>query len=327
MAKTLALDEFVSIANEDTATRGTFADAVVAIPYEKGSLTLYDKPVYIDAELGGVGNFGPIKSDLAELYSAGGWAGPIFNDSVGHELRCLAGKPDSSQQIGSTGVYEHTFENKEGAEHDSMSVTTKEANENLGYPFYMIDTWNLEWGKAQYVKRTVEGMGRSSEGKTTSNPAAVDVSQMFLPNMVSVKLAADTAGLSSATNIKSISGNLNFSKNVALQYITGRADKNPDDINNGEVMVEGSIELFMENPTERAKVFGNTPQAIEVNMATGTGSTLQGLKFTLNVSVLNDFEKLRSDHTRQRINFKVNRPALGTEPYEIVLTNRRANAY
>ena len=327
MAKAIGRSEYIGIANEAAGALGTYVVPVVYIRVDE--ISLYDVPQYAMADVGGGDIFMNQDGDLERISSEGGFAGPIYSDPIGHELRALVGKAGAVAQIGSTGVYNHTFEMAQGNNHPGLSITTKEANEDLGYPYYTIDTYDVTWGPEGYARRAVSGMGRGSESKTTSTPTALDNSTKFITSQITAKLAADVAALSSADNIKAISGAINFKKNAETHWVSGRADKNPDDITNNSFDITGSLELYFEDAVQRNKVFGNTKQALEVVMTTGTGSSLRAFKITIPVVVLSGFEKNRDMNTafRQNIEFTTVRPALTTEPFEIVLTNARSNPY
>lgn len=327
MAKASGRSEFIGYANEDPSARGTYVAPVVYIKVDE--ISLYDNPQYATIEAGGGDIFMNQDSDLEMIHAEGGWAGPIYIDPIGHEIRALVGQSDTAAQIGSTGVYTHTFEMARSNAHTPMSITTKEENEDRGYPFYMIDTYDITWGPNGHARRSVGGMGRGSEVRTTATPTATDNSKTFICSEITAKLAADVAALSSADNIKAITGAINFKKGVEVHYVSGRADKNPDDISNNSFELSGNLELHFEDQTQRNKVFGNTKQALQLTMTAGTGSSLRAFQVTIPVVALTGFEKARDQGSvfKQNIEFTAIRPALTTEPFEIVVTNARSNAY
>jgi hypothetical protein len=90
-------------------------------------------------------------------------------------------------------------------------------------------------------------------------------------------------------------------------YVLGSNE--PQDIINKQFSVTGTIELYFEATTQRALVFGNTHQAIRLDMldtATNLGSGHNPqLRFDLNEVVFEEFERGwdANDPLKQTLNF------------------------
>lgn len=302
MAKVIGRTGAIGIAVE--ATQGTAVAPTFFVPVQ--SYSFDDKVEYVknDSAMGRIEEFND--ADIIKEWSEGEYGGKIFIDSIGAELTALFGQSPTSTQRATSGVYDHAYELANNNDHKSLSVSYVDDVQDVRSPFAMINTWSLEVAVDDYVKRTVNLIGKKSA--TVTNSPAYTNEVEFIPSMVSLKLAANAAGLDAASAINVTSFNMEVAKNAEALYVLG--SKQPEDIINKQFGVTGSIELYFENTTYRDYVFANTHRAIRLSMVDtsidlGSGHNPE-LRFDLNEVVFSEFERGwdSNDPLKQTLNFE-----------------------
>ena len=302
MAKIIGRTGAVGIGIE--STKGTKVAATYWVPVEGYSLD--DKVEYVKNEsaMGHIAEFND--GDITKLWCEGDYEGKIFLNSVGAELTALFGQSPTSAQRASSGVYDHTYALKNDNNHKALTVCYEDAIQEVSFPFGMVNTWSLEVGTDDYIKRSVSFVGKKSSS-STHTPAFTNEVE-FIPSHVSCKLASTQAGLDAASAINVTAFNLEVNKNAEALYVVGSNE--PNEIINKQFNVTGSIELYFESTTYRDYVFGNTHRAIRIDMtdtATNLGSSHNPqLYFDINEAVFEEFERSwdANDPLTQTLNFE-----------------------
>lgn len=302
MAKVIGRTGAIGIAVE--ATQGTAVAPTFFVPVQ--SYSFDDKVEYVknDSAMGRIEEFND--ADIIKEWSEGEYGGKVFIDSIGAELTALFGQSPTTAERGTSDVYDHSYELANNNDHKSLSVSYVDDVQDVRSPFAMINTWSLEVAVDDYVKRTVNLIGKKSA--TVTNAPAFTNEVEFIPSMVSLKLASNAAGLDAATAINVTSFNMEVNKNAEALYVLG--SKQPEDIINKQFGVTGSIELYFENTTYRDYVFANTHRAVRLAMVDTTVNLGSGhnpeLRFDLNEVVFSEFERGwdANDPLKQTLNFE-----------------------
>ncbi len=302
MAKAIGRTGAIGIAVEDT--QGTPLAATHWVPVQ--SYSFDDKVEYIknDSALGNIAEFNG--ADVVKRWSEGEYSGKIFLDSVGVELTALFGASPTSAERGTSDVFDHDYAMANNNDHKSLSVSYVDDVVDLRSPFCMINTWSLEVAVDDYVKRTINLIGKKS-ASVSNSPSQVNEVE-FIPSQVSLKLAANQAGLDAASAINVTAFNMEVNKNAEALYVLGSNE--PEDIINKQLAVTGSIELYFESTTQRDYVLNNTKRAIRIAM-TDTNTNLgsghnPALRFDLHEVVFEEFERGwdSNDPLTQTLNFE-----------------------
>lgn len=319
MAKIIGRTGAIGIAVE--VTRGTAVAPTFFVPVQ--SYSFDDKVEYIknDSAMGRIEEFND--ADIIKEWSEGEYGGKIFIDSIGAELTAVFGQSPTSTERGTSDVFDHAYELANNNAHKSLSLSYVDDVQDVRFPYGMVNTWSLEVAVDDYVKRTINLIGKKS-ATVTNSPAFTDEVE-FIPSMVSLKLAANAAGLDAASPINVTSVSLEVAKNAEALYVIG--SKQPEDIINKQFGVTGSIELYFEDTTQRTKVLTNVHQAIRVAMVDttidlGTGHNPE-LRFDLNDVVFTEFERGwdANDALKQTLNFE----ALVSVTDDAMITARLTN--
>lgn len=245
------------------------------------SLDFDDKNDYADNDAG-IGMIGELNdSVIVNTWSEGSFEGKVYDKSVGVELYCLFGQ-DTAAQIATSGAYTHTYALLNNNVHPSMTVAYKDTLQNVAFAQAMIDTWAIDVAVGKFITRKIGLKGQPSAVAT--NTAAFTIEPEFIPNNVILKLAANLAGLSGATASKVTAFSMEINKNVDTSFILGQS--NPDDINNKQFNVSGTITAFLDDLTLHNLSLQGTLQAMSLDLLTtitvGTSGTNKAeLLFTL----------------------------------------------
>lgn len=247
-------------------------------------------------------------SEINQLWADGTYEGKIYLDSVGLELVGLFGQSPTSVQRTTTGVYDHTFALLNNNSHKSLTVGYKDGNQDLRYPYAMVDGWKFEAALDDYVKRTMTLMSKKSA--TASNTVSHTDEIEFIPDMISVYIEDEQGDLDGGTPIKVTNVQFEVKKNVEANYVLG--SKEPDSLNNKQFSVEGSFEAYFESTTQRDYVFTKTQKAMRINMI--DEDTIIGSSGSHNPQLYFDFFKAKfsefsrgwdaNDILKYTINFK-----------------------
>lgn len=310
------------------ATRGTAVAPTFWVPVTGKDFD--DKVDYIDND-SGMGNIME-KNDAIpnHRWGEGGYDGKIFDRSVGAELVALFGQAPVSTQRASTGVYDHVFELLNTNQHKSLSLSYKDANESLRWAMAMLNSWSLEGATDNYVRRTANYISKKATTGVSQSVSYTEENE-FGPSDISFILGTvdNLASLDSASSIGATSGSLEISKNAEAQYKLGSNE--PDDIVNKQFAVTGSVELFMDNTTQKALVLSGGKVSLRVlikNTAVDLGSGHNpALQIDLPRVKLGEFEGGfdNNDVRNQTINFEGLFSLASAKGITAKLTNRQTS--
>lgn len=301
MAKIIGRTGAIGIAVE--TTKGTSEAPAFWVPVKSYSFDDKIELVKNDSAMGRIEENNA--ADITKLWAEGEYGGKIFIDSVGAELVAVFGGSPVSAERGTSDVFDHTYALVNSNDHKSLTIGYVDDIQDVRFPYGMVNSWSLEVAVDDYVMRTINLISKKSA--SASNTPAFTNEVEFIPSQVSLKLATNEAGLAGASAINVTAFNMEIAKNAEALYVLGSNE--PEDIINKQFSVTGTIELYFESETQRDLVFGNTHQAIRVDMIDTTvdlGSTHNPqLRFDLNEVVFDEFERGwdANDPLKQTLNF------------------------
>lgn len=264
-------------------TRGTSVAPLYWIPVL--DLGFDDKFDLKDNE-SGFGNLAAIQdSRIVKQWAEGDYSGKIYDKSVGLELALLFGGVPTSVQRGVTGVYDNTYAMAQTNQHTSGTLVVAEANQNARYALSVINSWKLEADVGDYVKRTVNLIGKT--GVTGSDTPTYTNENEFVSEDIVLKFAAAgaiDATIDGSTAVKAKSFSLEINKNADALQVFGTTGI--DDVVNKAVEVSGEFEMYYDDRTYQALAAAGTHQAMRIEMLDssviigGSGSNNPALRFT-----------------------------------------------
>lgn len=202
---------------------------------------------------------GTIEADVRAAY-----LGLILTNLLGAAPTTTGGNP-----------YTHTYALAQNNQHASLSLYMHDkTNTDIIklFPLAMIDRWTLNVEAGQIVKNTIDFVSLPGRDWTTQTSAYTAMGLKFLHQHLSFKVAANLAALTASTAISVKSLELTVEKNLLRNDVAGTVT--PEDINNQNFKVTGSVVLNYEDNTWLNYMLGNTDRAMEIILNAGAAGIL-----------------------------------------------------
>lgn len=217
--------------------------------------------------------------------------------------------------------YTHTYTLQNTNQHQSVSLYWSDPDRNDMYKLGMVDSFQISVEPSGIVNYTIGFKSKTADEWTSITPVFTSLGSKFLHQHLSVKLAANIAGLAAATPISLKNLELTVNKNTMFDSVMGTVE--PEDVLNQQISVEGTLELNLESDTYRDYMLDGTYRSMEIVLNGGTSSIL-----TIQMPRV-DFSEWEPDYTlneiaKQSINFKANYDA--TNALDIISTCTLVNA-
>lgn len=297
MAKFLSRRAEVGVARE--TTRGTPVVPAHWIPW--ATLTFGDKAEtqIENSALGRIENSdnsyntirygeGTIEADLRAAY-----LGLILTNLLGAAPSTTGSNP-----------YTHTYTLAQTNQHTSLSLLVQDkTNTDIVKMFglSMINKWTMKVVAGKIITNTIDFMSLPGKDWTTQSSAFTAMGLKFLHQHLAFKVAANLAALtgSSAISVKSLE--LTIEKSIQRNDVAGTVT--PEDFNNQDFKVTGSVVLNYEDNTWLNYFTGLTDRAMEIVLNAGTAGILT-LRFPLVHFTKWDRDMPLSEIARQKVDFE-----------------------
>lgn len=227
------------------------------------------------------------------------------------------------------GVYPHTFSVLNGNEHPSLTVSFKDANMAKSIAYSVLNELSLEANLEDYVKFNASYIGKF-EADATLAPSFYATDNVFVSRHVSVKIAANIAGLAAASPVALESVNLKISKNAVARF--GLSSNEPVKVTNGQLDLSGTIVALQSDETWRDLFIDNTEKAMQItientDVTIGSGSGHPKIIITLakiNFNPYKEDAKL-GDLIKETVSFGGMYSLTDAKSIEIELDNTQAS--
>lgn len=199
--------------------------------------------------------------------------------------------------------YTHTFSLAQNNQHASLSLLIQDkTNTDIikMFPLVMLDKWTLNITAGQIVTNSMDFISLPGRDWTTQTSSFTTLGDKFLHQHASLKVAANIAGLSGASAISFKDLELTIEKNVLRNDVAGTVV--PEDLNNQEIKISGSLTLNYEDVTWLNYMAGKTDRAMEIKLTNTTVGILT-LQFPLVHFMAWAKDMPLSEIARQKIDF------------------------
>ena len=268
-------------------TRGT---AVAATHWQAQMELDFDEQVEVARLEAGYGTI--VKQRDAVItarWGEGTLSGPILDKPFGLILLSLFGTDTPvAFSGGDSAVYTHTFTIAESAQHQSLTISTDEANGDYRFPLAVVDELEIEYTLGKIVEFKAKLMAQKGASATNTPSYATDA-YYFRPQDFSFKYAADVAGLGGASATPLRAFKINMKQGAVREHVLGSTD--PRDFPNGEWEGTGELEFVMEDETMKALVLAGTKRAMLISLV-NSGQTIGATK---NPSLIITLEEVQFD--------------------------------
>lgn len=293
----------VAIGFGKETVRGTAVAPTYWVP--QSELTLDEKVTQAvdESSIGVIEN--AIDSKVVERMVEGNVKVHVGADSIGLFLLSGLGAVTTTLDDPATGANTHAFSVLQSAQHPSFTIAEVNPDENVAYALGMVES--MEFALALQEFSSVNVTVRAKKGATATNTVALAEETKFIPQDISLKLATDLAGLGVATPICVKAINLTITKNLEDDRCFGSTD--PSDINNKQLVIEGTFEALYSSDALKTLVTGATPQAMRVRF-TSADEVVTGTPYQLTIDLarvkLTEIARnlTNNDLVRQTLSFK-----------------------
>jgi len=252
MSKHIGRDREVGLAKE--TTRGTVAVPAFWLPFISFDFDEKFETIIDEQAMGLIEDSNDLK--VVKKWAEGSLEGHIRDKSFG--LVLLAALGTVSSAVKETTAYDHTFSIAQTIIHQSLTVEAKSPVEQLAYANAMINSLEIKAEVGKYIDFTINVLAKLGAAATTS--PAITTENKFIAKDVTVKFADDIAGLGAAEAIKAKNVNLTVEKNIESDDVLSSLE--PDDFNNKQIAISGSLELNYDAVTYKALALAGTQKAI-----------------------------------------------------------------
>jgi hypothetical protein len=256
------IGRLMSVGFGKETSRGTAVAPSYWVPQTE--FTVFDKDDYFIDE-SALGRVEAVHDgDQAHQWAEGGFAGNLRDSSFGLILLGLFGTVGSvARSSPNAAVYDHTFTIANTATHQSLTIASKDANEDIRFALGMISKFEMTYELDKYVNYSCDFMAKKSA--STSNTVAYTTENKFRPQDFALKIASTVAGLSGASATVVKSAKLTIEKNVEIDYALGSLAA--QDIYNKGFTVELELTAtYNDTTTFKDLVFNGTKQAVSLSL-------------------------------------------------------------
>ena len=220
------------------------------------------------------------QAHLTRRMSSGSVEGEVGSQSIGLLLYSLLGTLNTTQNSPVSGAHSHAFSLAQSNQHPMLTLAKVDPDRTKLY-HVMPTSMTLSVTQGEFVTHSTELMGMKGNDWSALTPSYPDELK-FLGRNVSIKFAADIAGLgaAAAVNFKSLS--LSIVQNTAYDDQLGTLE--PNDIINQSFDITGEFELNNDDSTDTFRNYlrDNTMRAMEIVFTSDgyvTGTTPATLTF------------------------------------------------
>jgi hypothetical protein len=192
---------------------------------------------------------------VVETVGEGSFGGIVYDKNFGLLLAACLGTWSSS--VVSDSAYTHSFTRLNTNQHPALTIFHKDSNVDEKYALGMLNQLTINCVLKDFVKYSAGFL--SKIGATTSSTPSYTAENPFLATHVTVKFAATTAALATASETSVRAINLTINKNVEDWQSLGSVE--PTDIVNKSFSVNGDLELLYDATTVRDYVIDGTKMA------------------------------------------------------------------
>lgn len=262
-------------------------------------------------------------------YAAGKIGGKVGDGTIGAWLSLAFGaKPTTTDNADTNPVVkDHAFAQSQSNQPLSATVALKDVNRDERYAFGSLSKFELKVAVGDWVKFSAELM--SKKPTAVANTVTYTSENEFKAKHVTVKTAANVAGLSGATARPLSEFNLSVTKSLKDYMAIGSND--PADFFTQELEVAGDFTQLYETNTDRDAYTGESNQVLQVTITNSdvTIGASANPKLVLTFYKVNftdwQLDQSIGDMTSQTLGFQSLYSLSDVKSWDAVLTNTTAS--
>ncbi|WOI85996.1 phage tail tube protein [Rhodococcus qingshengii] len=205
-------------------------------------------------------------SEVTGRQMEGKIGGKITVDTIGFILLGMWGTVASTTAV--EGIVTHTFSLKQSSIPTTLSITSVTPLRTQRFAYATIESFELEAETGKYV--TFSSSVKARIGVPANDTTALTTQTEFTSKHITLKLAANTAGIAGATKLKAMSLKLSAERKANDFLPLGEEDNVEFDL--GAFEPKGEFVVRCTSDEYEATFLANTRQAIEIAMVNGDES-------------------------------------------------------
>lgn len=200
-------------------------------------------------------------SAVVQQWAEGPIEGKLYNTTVGYLLYNILGSVATTDNADSDAtIKDHTFTVNNTSTPPTLTVARKDPNSDRRHGLASLDDLEISVDTSDWVMLT--GNLKAKVGTTATNTVAYGTEYDFTSKHVTVKVAANIAGLSGATALQVKSLKCKISRPSNQFFPTGVVD--PAVVTTAPIEVTGEMVLQYDATTLESTWFANTVQALSI---------------------------------------------------------------
>lgn len=262
---------------------------------------------------------------VVQKYIEGDLQGIVHADTIGYFFSNLYGAVVSAQ-IGTSGVYTHTFNLKETIQHIALTLFAKDgAVQQSTFGTGMIGSLELSASTDDYVRFNAAFIAALSA--TNADTVSYDTEYDFIARDIVLKVANSEAALGAATPIKAKNLSITWDTGLIRDHVIG--SYTPDDVYNSKMMIEGTFTTNFTDEVFKDYYLGNTELYLELAI-TGEadlgGGNNPKVKVLLNKAMITDWNRSggADELATQEVSFKAFYNPTDAKQSQVTLQNLTA---
>ncbi|NDZ93347.1 hypothetical protein G3I13_02040 [Streptomyces sp. SID6673] len=256
-------------------------------------------------------------SEVTRRWAEGTIGGKVTSHGAGFLLTGFFGSPTTGSATG--GIYPHTFVmNQSSKPNPALTIVRSNPLEDVQHAYAVLDTLEITSETDEYVLFSSAIKARKGESASLT-PAFISEAE-FVSKHVTVKMAANLAGLSGATALIASSVKLNLERPSEPFNPLGTGDT--PEFDRGSFTVSGELVVRYTDTQYEENFMNNTVQAMQISLSNGDDS----LVFTLGQVRTRELERSgdRDETVTQTLSLKGEYSQSAGKSIEAVLSNTRA---
>jgi Phage tail tube protein len=211
--------------------------------------------------------FGSSGYEITHTRAEGDLEFNVRNASIGYLLKSLLGSVTSAVKAGETTVFKHIFNVLTNSpSNQSLTLALSQPGfQDYEYALALVSEMEISTPSDDVVQATASFVAATEAPKTPSyTPAFTSDDHLFRNHDVQIKVAANVAGLASATRICAKDFKMKISNNAKPQHCISLIA--PDDILGMTYEITGNVKMDYSGAINHDRYTNNTTYAMEISM-------------------------------------------------------------
>lgn len=262
MAKTTG--RFIQFGVARETTRGT-AEAAASfwIPWDELSLDDKDERILNDQSRGLIET--SVGESIIKKWVEAEIKAPIDDTIFPLFLYAVLGTLITSDNADSNAaVKDHTLTVAQSIQHQALTLFLDDpaAGQDYRFALGMVTGLELMYERGKFI--SFGAQLKAKTGQTSTLTPATTTANRFLPHHLTFKMATAQSGLTAASATVLKSANISFKPTVIDDDVLG--SNTPNDFNNTNFEIEGTLELMFDDETEKTLALDATKRALRFDL-------------------------------------------------------------